>query len=86
MKLRLYISGDGDVARRAQTDARAIHELIDDSELEVVDIRSSPEIAEQDGILSTPLLRRVEPPPDRRVLGNLRESQEVATYLSRDPY
>ena len=86
MKLRLYISGDGDSAQRAKSQAEAIHDLIEDSELEVIDIRVAPEVATEDGVMTTPLLRRVDPPPDRRVVGDLREADEVASYLSREAY
>ena len=83
MKLRLYVSGTSELSRRAVEQAQAVCELIADAEIEIVDLSSSPEVAEQDNVLSTPTLRRLDVSPERRVVGDMSDAENVAAYLSR---
>ena len=82
MKLHLYVSGTGTIAQRAQEQARSVCELLDGCELEIIDIREDPEVADRDHVLTTPTLRRVDPLPERRVLGDMADPNEVAAYMS----
>jgi circadian clock protein KaiB len=41
-------------------------------ELEIIDVVRDPERCIRDGVLVTPMLVKVEPLPERRLLGNLR--------------
>lgn len=74
-RVRLYVAGDGpnSVAAVANlTAALALH--VDHGiELAIIDVVAEPERALRDGILITPMLVRVAPLPQRRILGTLRD-------------
>ena len=50
-------------------------------ELEIIDVLEHPEKAEQDKILATPTLIKQLPPPLRRVIGDLSDSEKVLLGL-----
>ena len=50
-------------------------------ELEIIDVLAHPEKAEQDKILATPTLIKQLPPPLRRVIGDLSDSEKVLLGL-----
>ena len=50
-------------------------------QLEVIDVRSQPELADEDRILATPTIIRRLPPPVRRVIGDLSDAQQVLRGL-----
>ena len=81
MKLRLYISGSGQRATKAIAQAQRVCQLVPDSELEVIDITESPQAAEDNHVLTTPTLMRLDPLPERRVVGDMKDPVEVAAYL-----
>ena len=82
VKLQLYVSGTGTSSQRAQQQARSVCEILDGCELEIIDIREEPGVADRDHVLTTPTLRRVDPLPERRVLGDMADPKEVAAYMS----
>jgi circadian clock protein KaiB len=80
--LKLYVVGGTHATDRALHGLEALRrELGDDASVEVIDLRERPEIAERERILATPLLVRLEPPPVRRVAGDLSDPQRVAWTL-----
>ncbi len=86
VRLRLFVAGD---SARASVALRSLQSLIGtslppDTELEVVDILEHPEIAEEVGVLATPLVIRVSPPPQRRVIGDLADLPRLADALGID--
>lgn len=56
-------------------------DLKDHYDLEVIDVLKNPELAEQDKILATPTLIKQLPPPLRRVIGDLSDSEKVLLGL-----
>jgi circadian clock protein KaiB len=50
-------------------------------DLQVIDVLKNPELAEQDKILATPTLIKQLPPPLRRVIGDLSDSEKVLLGL-----
>jgi len=50
-------------------------------ELEVIDVLEHPDLAENDKILATPTLIKQLPPPLRRVIGDLSDSEKVLLGL-----
>ena len=82
MKLHLYVSGTGAISQRAQEQARTVCEILDGCELEIIDILEEPAVADRDHVLTTPTLRRSDPLPERRVLGDMADPNEVAAYMS----
>lgn len=74
-RLRLYVAGasPNSVAALANLRAALAEHAGLSAELEIIDVLHDPGRAQRDGILITPMLVRVSPLPERRVLGNLRD-------------
>lgn len=77
----------------SQPSERAIANLLDlceerldpaDFQVEVVDVLENPERAEANGILLTPTLVRTQPPPPRRLVGDLSDRRLVLAGLGLD--
>ena len=79
MHLRLYVGRTGADEAREHVD-EICRLLGENCEVEVVDATDEPERAEQDNVLATPTLIKLDP-PQRRVLGGLSEAQRVADYM-----
>ena len=84
--LRLYIAGDARNSTAAVDNLRAA--LADCGaarvDVEIIDILTDPERGLQDGILVTPMLVKIEPPPERRVLGSLHDRPRLLAILGLD--
>ena len=82
-RVRLYVAGDGPNSETAVAALRAL--LAEFStrriELEIIDVVKNPERALRDGVLITPMLVRVGPPPERRILGRLSDRAMVLSLL-----
>jgi circadian clock protein KaiB len=50
-------------------------------EFKIINILENEELAESDRILATPTLIRVEPPPTKRVIGDITNTDKVMTGL-----
>ena len=50
-------------------------------ELEIVDMMEAPERALADGIVVTPTLLKLSPPPMRRVIGDLSDTEQLLLSL-----
>ena len=80
--LRLYVAGHSELSERATVNARALcDELGDGCELEIVDVIARPEIAAEDGVVTTPTLVRRTPSPERRLIGDLSDRTLIAQRL-----
>jgi circadian clock protein KaiB len=83
MRVTLYVAGDGpnSVAARAHLkaalDAFPGHAV----EVEIVDVVGEPDRGLRDGVLVTPMLIRYAPPPEKRILGNLRDRAMLLALL-----
>ncbi len=82
-RLKLYISGNSSRSRLAIANLQEFcaRELHDRSEITIVDILESPEIAEREKILITPTLIKEFPPPQERVIGDLSNTDIVSFAL-----
>ena len=71
--LRLYVSGNSIKSVEALRNVRAVCDefLAGRYTLEIVDVLTEPRHSSGGGILVTPTLLRVTPPPARVVVGNL---------------
>jgi circadian clock protein KaiB len=47
-------------------------------EVAVIDVFREPEVAERYGVVATPTLIRLEPPPRARLVGNITEQRVLA--------
>lgn len=80
--LRLYVVGGTQASERALHGLERLSAALPgDAELEVVDLREQPEVAERERIVATPLLVRVSPEPVRRVVGDLSDTERVRWSL-----
>ena len=82
-KFRLYIAGDALNSAQAVANLTALclAHLPDRHEIEVVDVFREPKRALSDGILMTPTLVKLAPPPARRIVGTLSQTQTVLQAL-----
>jgi len=81
--VRLYIAGD---ARNSIAALNNLRSALADypaakTNVEIIDILTDPERGLQDGIIVTPMLIRIEPAPERRVLGSLHDRLQLLAVL-----
>ncbi len=83
-KFRLYVAGDSPNSTQARANLQTLCAtyLPDRHEIEVVDVLCDPKRALADGILLTPTLIKYSPPPIRKIIGNLSQTQTVLTALA----
>ena len=86
-KLRLYITGKTPKSERAIANLKEICEKEMEGlyELQVIDVLESPQLAENEKILATPTLIKDLPPPLKRVIGDLSNSERVLLGLDLSP-
>ena len=81
-QLKLYVVGGTQPSERAVGAVSRLVAVADsDVEVDVIDLRQQPDVAEREGILATPLLVRVSPPPVRRLAGDLTDTDRVLGSL-----
>lgn len=85
--LRLYVTGTTLRSSRAIRSIKAICEahLKGRYRLEVVDIYQRPALARDEQIVATPTLIRELPPPIRRLIGDLSDTERVLVGLDLRP-
>lgn len=81
--LRLYVAGTAPNSLRALANVRTICEAhyAFAHQLEVVDMLIDPKRAVADGVIVTPTLLKLSPPPTARVIGNLSDTEQVLLAL-----
>ena len=80
--LTLYVVGGTQASERALHGLERLRAALGDhGQVDVVDLRERPEIAEQERIIATPLLVRVAPAPVRRIVGDLSDLDRVRWSL-----
>ena len=81
--LRLYVAGDGPnaVDARRNLEAFLAQHPDHDVQLEIIDVLRNPQRGLSDGVLVTPLLVKVAPAPERRVVGNLQDRTALVAGL-----
>lgn len=81
--LRLFIAGQSPRSLDAFANLRTIcdEHLPGQYEIEVIDLIEHPELAALHDVLALPTLIRVDPPPARRIIGNLSDTERVLAYL-----
>jgi circadian clock protein KaiB len=85
--LKLYITGQTPKSERAIANLRRIceEELGSQYEMVVIDVLERPQLAEDEKILATPTLIKQLPPPLRRVIGDLSDTEKVLLGLDLQP-
>jgi circadian clock protein KaiB len=81
--LRLFITGATPNSIRAVTNIRRIcdEHLKGRFSLEIVDVYQQQTIAEQEQLIALPLLIKKYPAPQRRIIGDLSDTQKVLKGL-----
>jgi|SRR4051812_43364111 len=81
--LRLYVAGDGpnSVAARANLKRLLGGRSPSSYTVEIIDCLVEPLRAIEEGVLVTPTLLRLSPPPRRTVVGSLSEASQVTAVL-----
>lgn len=82
-ELRLYVAGQTAKSMRAINNLKRICEdnLKGQYRIELVDLSVNPELARSDDIVAIPTLVRKLPPPLRRIIGDLSDSEKVLVGL-----
>ena len=82
-KLRLYIAGETARSLAALENLQKIcdEHLTGKYQVEVVDLLKNPHLAEGDQILAVPTLVRRLPPPLKKIIGDLSNTQRVLVGL-----
>lgn len=85
--LRLYVAGQTPKSLAAIANLKRICEenLADHYTIEVVDLLVTPQLAEGDQIVAVPTLVRRLPPPIKRIIGNLSDTERVLVGLDIRP-
>lgn len=85
-RLRLYVAGDTQNSAQARANLEAIcrEYLPDRHHIEVVDVILQPKRALADGVLMTPMLVKLAPPPVQRIVGTLSQAGTVVQVLGLD--
>lgn len=85
--LRLYVAGQTPKSLSAIANLKTICEehLAGRYTVEVIDLLQKPQLAAGDQILAVPTLVRRLPPPIKRVIGNLSDTERVLVGLDIQP-
>lgn len=80
--LTLYVTGQTSSSAKAIANLQKIcHKMSMKYSLNVIDVLESPQLAERDNILATPMLVKEYPLPSRRIIGDLSQSEKVISSL-----
>lgn len=82
-ELYLYITGASPNSARAIENISAICEqyLPGKHTLHIIDVHQEPELAAREQIIALPLLIRKSPSPERRLIGDMRDTGKVLRIL-----
>ena len=82
-KFRLYIADDAQNGAQARSNLISLCRtyLPDQHEIEIVDVLLEPKRALTDSIFMTPTLLKLSPPPVRRIVGTLSQTEQVLLML-----
>ena len=85
--LRLYVAGQSPKSLRAFANLTTLCEehLAGRYEIEVIDLVDDPSLARSDDILAIPTLVRRLPAPQRRIIGDLSNTERVLVGLRLEP-
>lgn len=50
-------------------------------DIDIIDVDESPQVAEQEGVMVTPTLLKQQPPPLRRLVGDLSNNRDIFRTL-----
>lgn len=82
-KLRLFVAGASSNSVRAIANLKALCEehLPHRYDLDIIDVHQDAEAAQREQIIALPLLIRTYPKPERRLIGDMSDTQKVLRGL-----
>lgn len=83
LRLRLYVAGESPNSVAAIRHLRSFlagYALLR-VDLEILDVLKDPKVGVRDGVLVTPLMVKLAPAPERRIIGNLKDTDSLASAL-----
>lgn len=85
--LRLYVAGQTEKSRAALSNLKSICEehLKGKYQIEIIDLLKRPALAAGDQILALPTLVRRLPPPLKKIVGDLSQTERVLVGLDLRP-
>jgi circadian clock protein KaiB len=85
--LRLYVAGQSPKSLHALANLTSLCEehLAGHYEIEIIDLVEHPTLARSDDILAIPTLVRLLPPPLRKIIGDLSNTERVLVGLRLQP-
>ena len=85
--LRLYVAGQTPKSLTAFANLKKLckQHLGEQYQIEVVDLLEHPELAKRDEILAVPTLVRQLPPPVKKIIGDLSNTERVLVGLDIQP-
>ena len=85
-KFRLFVAADTVNSGQATANLNTLcrERLVGRHEIEIVDVFREPQRALAEGIRMTPTLLKLAPPPTRRIVGTLVDTQRVLETLGLD--
>ena len=88
LQLELYVAGQSPNSLAALDNLRRLcaHELVGRCDVRIVDILEEPGAAEAANILATPTLIKRAPPPLRRIIGDLSNTEIVLQGLDYEEW
>jgi len=81
--MRLYVAGQTPKSAAAFDNLKRIcaEQMSGRCEIEVIDLLKNPHLAKEDQILAIPTVVRKLPPPARRIIGDLSDTERVLVGL-----
>ena len=83
IKLILYVNDHSSLSQKAVNNILALleKEFKEQYSLEVIDVLDNPESAIEKNIIATPTIVKMEPKPEKRIIGELSDPKKVKDKL-----
>lgn len=87
-KLMLFVAGQGPKSLLAYANLKKVCEthMRDKHTIEVIDLAKQPALAKEFQVIAVPTLIRANPPPQKRIVGNLSNQEKMVAELDVSSY
>lgn len=85
-EFRIYVVGGSKSAIKAVKAVENLEKLLKGKlqnmyTLNIIDVLGNPQLAKKDGIFTTPTMVKINPPPIRKIVGDLSDEEKVLAIL-----